>query len=227
MCKGPGKLSGLFYFWDMDIKNIILDLGGVILNIDYHRTIEAFQQLGIPNFNELYTQAKQDHLFDDYEAGKIDSETFLTRLEAYFETPPSRSAIIDAWNAMLLDLPQDRLEFISHLRSSYNTSLLSNTNPIHIESFHETIKRDNQIKSLDPFFDHVHFSSDLGMRKPDPEIFLHVCQMHQYEPRETLFVDDSSQHVEGAKKAGLRAFLLDTEKSDIESLLRSLLTEFN
>lgn len=227
MCKGPGKLSGLFYFWSMEVKNIILDLGGVILNIDYHRTIKAFQQLGIPNFDELYTQAKQDHLFDDYEAGKINSDTFLTRLEAYFDKPPSRSAIIDAWNAMLLDLPQDRLSFIDQLRSSYNTALLSNTNPIHIECFHQIIKENNQIESLDPYFDHVHFSSDLGMRKPDPEIFTYVCDIHKYEPSETLFIDDSSQHVEGAKEAGLNAFLLDTEQSDIESLLRSLLTKFN
>lgn len=211
----------------MSIKNIILDLGGVILNIDYHRTIKAFQELGVSNFDELYTQAKQNHLFDDYESGQIDTDTFLDKLATYFDSPPPRKNMIRAWNAMLLDLPQDRLVFISALRSQFNTALLSNTNPIHIECFHSIIKEENNIDSLNPFFDHVHFSSDLGMRKPDTKIFEHVCKLHEFEPRETLFIDDSPQHVEGAKKAGLHAYLLDTDSNDVETLLRSLLTEFN
>tara|TARA_B100000508_G_scaffold141097_1_gene147112 strand:- start:224034 stop:224660 length:627 start_codon:yes stop_codon:yes gene_type:complete len=207
----------------MEIRNIILDLGGVILNIDYYKTINAFQKLGIPNFDELYTQAKQEHLFDDYESGKIDSNEFLTRLSEHFNVSRSREEIINAWNAMLLDLPQERLEFLSSLKKKYRTSLLSNTNPIHIECFHEIIKRENNIDSLNPYFDHVHFSSDLGMRKPDPEIFEHVCKLHNYVPSETLFIDDSSQHVNGAKEAGLQAYYLDTEKSNVIDLVSSLL----
>ncbi len=200
-----------------------MDLGGVILNIDYYKTINAFQKLGIPNFDELYTQAKQEHLFDDYESGKIDSNEFLTRLSEHFNVSRSREEIINAWNAMLLDLPQERLEFLSSLKKKYRTSLLSNTNPIHIECFHEIIKRENNIDSLNPYFDHVHFSSDLGMRKPDPEIFEHVCKLHNYVPSETLFIDDSSQHVNGAKEAGLQAYYLDTEKSNVIDLVSSLL----
>ena len=207
----------------MEIRNIILDLGGVILNIDYYKTINAFQKLGIPNFDELYTQAKQEHLFDDYESGKIDSNEFLTRLSEHFNVSRSREEIINAWNAMLLDLPQERLEFLSSLKKKYRTSLLSNTNPIHIECFHEIINRENNIDSLNPYFDHVHFSSDLGMRKPDPEIFEHVCKLHNYVPSETLFIDDSSQHVNGAKEAGLQAYYLDTEKSNVIDLVSSLL----
>jgi putative hydrolase of the HAD superfamily len=101
---------------------------------------------------------------------------------------------------------------------------LSNTNPIHIEKFHEIIKTENDIDSLDSFFHHVHFSSDLGMRKPDKEIFTAVCHLHGYLPDETLFIDDSIQHVEGAKLAGLHAYHLDTTQSDVIQLVRSLLT---
>lgn len=211
----------------MQIKNIILDLGGVILNIDYYRTIEAFQKLGIPNFNELYTQAKQEHLFDDYESGKIDSQVFIQRLKEHFNVRRTEEEVIEAWNAMLLDLPQERLDFLLELKSNYNTALLSNTNPIHIKCFHKIIKKENGIDSLNPYFDHVHFSSDLDMRKPDPEIFIHVCDLHNYIPAETLFIDDSIQHVEGAKKAGLHAFLLDTSQDDVIHLVNSLLAEFN
>jgi putative hydrolase of the HAD superfamily len=211
----------------MAIKNIILDLGGVILNIDYNLTIKAFQSLGISNFESLYTQAKQEHLFDHYEAGKIHSDEFVEKLGEYLDTQQPSGKIIKAWNAMLLDLPEERLTFLKVLRSSYNTSLLSNTNPIHIKCFHEIIKEQNGIKSLNEFFDHVHFSSDLGMRKPDPDIFKHVCDLHNYSPSETLFIDDSMQHVEGARKAGLHAFLLDTKKDDVKELVTSLLTKLD
>ncbi len=211
----------------MAIKNIILDLGGVILNIDYNLTIQAFQNLGISNFESLYTQAKQEHLFDHYESGKINSEEFVEKLGEYLETQQPKEAVINAWNAMLLDLPTERLDFLKDLRLSYNTSLLSNTNPIHIKCFHQIIEEQNGIESLDQFFDHVHFSSDLGMRKPDPKIFELVCDLHNYSPSETLFIDDSIQHVEGARKAGLNAFLLDTKKDELKELVTSLLTKFN
>lgn len=211
----------------MAIKNIVLDLGGVILNINYQLTIDAFKKLGIPNFDALFTQAKQGHLFDYYESGKIDSDEFIKRLEGFLETEKSSSEIIGAWNAMLLDLPAERLTFLHELRRNYNTALLSNTNPIHIDCFHQIILENNNIKSLDPFFDHVHFSSDLKMRKPDPKIFSYVCELHNYKPEETLFIDDSIQHVEGAKKAGLNAYFLDTKKNDVINLVTSLLTELN
>ena len=211
----------------MAIKNIILDLGGVILNIDYQLTIDAFKKLGIRNFDALFTQAKQEHLFDYYEAGKIDSNEFIKRLEEYLDTEQSSTEIIRAWNTMLLDLPMERLSFIDELRENYNTALLSNTNPIHIECFHRIIRENNKIDSLDPYFDHVHFSSDLGMRKPDPKIFSHVCELHNYKPEETLFIDDSIQHVEGAKKAGLHAHFLDTKTDNIINLLTTLLTKLN
>lgn len=211
----------------MTFKNIIFDLGGVILNINYQLTIDAFKDLGISNFEELYTQAKQEHLFDHYEAGKINSEEFISRLSLHLDTEKPVKEIIDAWNAMLLDLPMERLIFINDLRERYNVALLSNTNPIHIERFHGIIKENNNINSLDPYFDHVHFSSDLGMRKPDPEIFTYVCKLHNYEPRETLFIDDSIQHVEGAKKAGLHAYLLDTERDNVIDLIGSILTKLN
>jgi putative hydrolase of the HAD superfamily len=92
----------------MEIKNIILDFGGVILNINYHLTIAAFKNLGISDFDQIYSQAKQNHLFDAYESGKIDSSTFLNELSNYLGNNYSHSQITDAWNAMLLDLPSAR-----------------------------------------------------------------------------------------------------------------------
>lgn len=207
----------------MAIKNIILDLGGVLLNIDYYKTIEAFKELGIPNFEELFTQAKQEHLFDKYESGLIDSEGFIEGLKKKLPETISEEEIKSAWNAMLLNFPQERLDFLMELRKSYNTALLSNTNPIHLEAFHKIIQQNNGIDTLENHFDTIYFSSDMGMRKPNPEIFLQVCKEQGFKPSETLFIDDTEQHVEGAKKAGLNAAHMNTEKQDIIQLLNSLL----
>jgi putative hydrolase of the HAD superfamily len=208
----------------MAIKNIILDLGGVLLNIDYYKTIEAFKDLGIPNFEELFTQAKQEHLFDKYESGLINSNDFLEGLKKKLPSTISELDIKTAWNAMLLNFPDDRLDYLIQLKQKYNTALLSNTNPIHLEAFHKIIQENNGIDSLDAFFDKVYFSSNMGMRKPSPEIFIEVCNLQGFNPSETLFIDDTLQHVEGAKKAGLKAAHLDVTNQDVIQLLDSLLT---
>ena len=207
----------------MAIKNIILDLGGVLLNIDYYKTIEAFKEIGIPNFEELFTQAKQEHLFDKYESGLIDSSDFIKALKKKLPPTISEEEIKSAWNAMLLDFPAKRLDFLLELKKEYKTFLLSNTNPIHLEAFHKIIHQNNGIDSLDNHFDKVYFSSDMGNRKPHPEIFLQVCKEQGLKPSETLFIDDTEQHVEGAKKAGLNAAHLDIKKQDVIQLLDSLL----
>lgn len=207
----------------MVVKNIVLDLGGVLLNIDYYKTIDAFKELGIPNFEVLFTQAKQEHLFDKYESGLIDSKDFIKGLKKKLPDTISEEEIKSAWNAMLLNFPQEMLDFLMELRKSYNTALLSNTNPIHLEAFHKIIQQNNGIDSLENHFDKIYFSSDMRMRKPNPEIFLQVCTEQGFKPSETLFIDDTEQHVEGAKKAGLNAVHLNTEKQDVIQLLNSLL----
>jgi putative hydrolase of the HAD superfamily len=193
----------------MEIKNIIFDLGGVILNIDYNKTIESFQSLGIPGFELLFTQAKQEHLFDKYETGELTSNAFLKGLKDKMPKSVSEEQIKKAWNDMLLDLPDERLDLLNKIKSKYKTSLLSNTNEIHLDAFHEIIERENEISSLAPFFQKVYYSCRMGLRKPDPAIFKHVCNEQGYEVANTLFIDDSIQHVEGAKKAGLKALHLD------------------
>lgn len=190
------------------IKNIIFDLGGVILNIDYTKTIDAFKNLGIPDFDTLYTQAAQSMLFDEIEKGTISKEKFLSQLQQLIPNDVSLSDVENAWNAMLLDLPHSRLQLLSKLKLKYNIVLLSNTNVIHLAAFHKSIEEKNNITSLNAYFDSVYFSCDMHLRKPDPKIFKLVCKRQKYIPQETLFIDDSFQHIEGAKKAGLRAYHL-------------------
>ena len=111
----------------MQIKNVIFDLGGVLLNIDYHLTIQAFVDIGMSNFQELFTQAQQSELFDKIEVGEISSDEFLAEIKALMPSYVSEVAIRTAWNAMLLDLPSERLDFLLAVKEKYNTALLSNT----------------------------------------------------------------------------------------------------
>lgn len=207
----------------MQIKNVIFDLGGVLLNIDYHLTIQAFVDIGMSNFQELFTQAQQSELFDKIEVGEISSDEFLAEIKALMPSHVSEVAIRTAWNAMLLDLPSERLDFLLAVKEKYNTALLSNTNSIHLESFYKELKKVHNLKSLDDYFHKVYFSCDLGMRKPNPEIFLRVCELEGFNPSETLFIDDTMQHVEGAKQAGLQALHLDVKNTDVINLLSFLL----
>jgi len=207
----------------MQIKNVIFDLGGVLLNIDYHLTIQAFVDIGMSNFQELFTQAQQSELFDKIEVGEISSDEFLAEIKALMPSYVSEVEIRTAWNAMLLDLPSERLDFLLAVKEKYNTALLSNTNSIHLENFYKELKKVHNLKSLDDYFHKVYFSCDLGMRKPNPETFLRVCELEGFNPSETLFIDDTIQHVEGAKQAGLQALHLDVKNTDVINLLSFLL----
>jgi putative hydrolase of the HAD superfamily len=191
------------------IRHIILDLGGVILNIDYQATARAFTDLGIRNFPELYSQALQTSLFDDFETGRIDSKTFLASIRQLAGMPLAEQDIINAWNAMLLNFPLRRLQVLQQLQLHYDMVLLSNTNEIHETAFNKILMEQNGIPNIGVFFDKVYLSHRIGMRKPDVEIFKRIMDETGFDAAKTLFVDDSIQHVEGARKAGLQAIHLE------------------
>ena len=190
-------------------KNIIFDLGGVILNIDYQLTEQAFKNMNCSGFETNYSKAKQTSLFDDFETGKINESGFIDGMKKLFELETDKKSIIDAWNAMLLDLPNERLDFLLRAKKNYRTFLLSNTNETHIRAFEEIISSTHGIDSLEPYFERVYFSCRIGMRKPNAEIFEYVLNENKLNATETLFIDDSLQHIEGALSCGIHAILLD------------------
>jgi putative hydrolase of the HAD superfamily len=186
-------------------KNIIFDLGGVILDIDYDRTIQAFKNLGIQDFEQLYTQAAQTGFFDDFETGKMSSAAFITALQHKIENDISNAEIIHAWNAMLLDWDMRRLNLLLELRKHHRVFLLSNTNSIHQSSFMLSLKQQTGLATLINHFDKIYMSHEIGLRKPNVEIFEYVLNDQQITAEETLFLDDSIQHIEGARTIGITA----------------------
>ena len=190
-------------------KNIIFDLGGVILNIDYNLTVEAFKKLGLKDFQNLYSQASQSNLFDAYEVGNISSEKFIDELQHTVGMNISKQSIIEAWNSMLLDLPKERIELLTRLKTKYKTYLLSNTNEIHKIAYCNYLKNTYKFNDFSTFFEKQYLSFEIGMRKPNKEIFEFVVNENKLKKEETLFIDDSIQHVIGAREMGLDAFHLN------------------
>ena len=121
------------------IKGIIFDFGGVILNINYNKTINDFKKLGRENAEKIYSQKKQSELFNLIETGKISEKEFLLELQK-ISMYKNTEKIKKAWNAMLLDLPKERLNLLSQLKSRYKLFLLSNTNHIHIQEIKKKIR---------------------------------------------------------------------------------------
>ena len=195
------------------IKNIIFDLGGVILNLNYKATINSFIELGINNFEEIYNQRQQTELFNNFEKGNIGSKTFITEIQKLSNLNDQQ--IINAWNAMLLDIPPERLKFINKLKKDYKIFLLSNTNEIHIEYFENQLGKNNQLELFKGCFDQIYYSSRINDRKPNISCFNKVIKENNLAPMETLFIDDSIQHINGAKKSGIKTHLMRQNSSII------------
>ena len=194
-----------------EVKAIILDLGGVILNIDYQRTIRAFELLlgNGANFETFYTQARQTIVYDLFEKGQISAATFRSELKKFLGHQITDQEIDTAWNAMLLDLPPERLTFVSELRKKYPVYLLSNTNEIHYHAFRKNLEETfGKATILEDFFDKTYYSHLIKERKPTAAAFNYVLDDNQLNANEVVFVDDSAQHIEGAMSLGIDARLL-------------------
>lgn len=190
------------------IKNIIFDLGGVIINLDINRSIEALQKLCKANCQIAYSQREQSQLFDMLETGISSPEQFRAGLRAAYGITASDEEIDAAWNAMLLDIPQERIDLLLELGKKYRIFLLSNTNAIHQKRFNEIVAHSFTIPSLDSLFEQAYYSHLIGMRKPDTLVFEGIIAMNKLKKQETLFIDDSIQHIESAQKVGLQTLYL-------------------
>lgn len=201
-----------------EIKNIIFDLGGVIINLDIPKTIEGFNRLCPTPFENIYTQLQQNSLFDLFDKGEISEDDFFTQLKFEIKSEADSASLKTAWDAMLLDFPATRLQQLLELKNRYRLFLLSNTNETHIKSFEAQLHQSHGYSNLEPFFEKVYYSCRIGKRKPDQEIFEFVLTENDLSPSETLFIDDSPQHVEGAAKTGIKSFLLEKNREFIDLL---------
>ncbi len=193
-----------------EIKNIIFDLGGVIINLDMNRTYLAFQQLAGKNEVPVFNYTVQHEIFKRFEVGDMDSPEFLRGLRVLIGNATNEE-LITAWNAMLLDIPMERVELLKQLKEQYRTFLFSNTNQIHYEGFNQILLDAHGLPGLEPLFEKIYFSHTMRMRKPDVASFKRIIEENGLIPEETLFLDDTAGHLEGARAAGLKTILVSDE----------------
>lgn len=194
----------------MPIANIIFDLGGVLLDIDYNLTVESFKELGVPYFEEVFSKFQQDRVTDNFEKGVISDNDFRNHIRDVAGINYDDESIDRAWNAMLLQFPPKKIEWLKELKSKgYKIFLLSNTNIIHFRSFTHSFEVLFGT-AFDSLFDRAYYSHQLGMRKPEKEIFGKVLNDFELQPAETLYVEDSKQNADAAKPLGFECVLIET-----------------
>jgi FMN phosphatase YigB (HAD superfamily) len=203
------------------IKNIIFDLGGVIINLDIPKTISEFNKLSNQPFESIYNQLQQTPVFDLFDKGQITEKDFFVELKKALRNDVTDEELLFAWNAMLLDFPKHRLELLSKLKPNYRLFLLSNTNESHVLEFEKTLFASHGYQNLEPFFEKVYYSCRMNQRKPNADIFESVLNENNLIAEQTLFIDDSPQHVEGALTLGVKAMLLE-KNNEVEDLLKEL-----
>lgn len=199
------------------IKNLLFDLGGVLLNINYNKTAAAFKLLGVTQFDQLYSQADANDLFEALETGKITEEDFYIAIKRYCDPTINEQQIESAWNEMLLDFRLESLNHLIKLKEQYNIFLLSNTNSIHLKAFTKIFVRETGKESLNDFFIKTYYSHIIHERKPYAATYKNVLYDAGILAEETLFIDDSIKNIEGAVLAGLQVYHLQ-EGEKIEDL---------
>ena len=178
------------------------------MNLDFKLTEQAFIRLGITAFPKMYNQHHSNDLFEELETGKIGAAVFYQKFRELTNSQLSDEQIKTAWNALLLDFPPERLQWLDGIRQRYKVYLFSNTNLIHYEAFMEILQRENNCTNFNQYFIKAYYSHELGLRKPYIASFQKILDEQELIAGETLFIDDTIKNIEGAQKAGLQTIHL-------------------
>lgn len=203
-----------------NIRNIIFDLGGVIVDIEPDRALVEFSRLSGKTreaLHQIIVEGKQ--LFMDYETGMIDSLVFRTQLSALMNCELKESDFTAAWNSIIFDIPAERVAILRQLAKKYRLFLLSNTNDLHSRRVEEIIAASDAASGLFTIFEKVYYSFRIHKKKPEPSVYRRILEENQLEPSQTLFIDDLPENIEGAKTAGLQVLHVVRNKPVFDLLL--------
>ncbi len=199
------------------IRNLIFDFGGVLIDLDMEAVSRGLQKFGLESAGPDLVRVSQK-----YETGRISTDGFLKEVRRLL--PGSREAEIRRiWNATVDQFPMERLEFMESLKASgqYRMFLLSNTNPLHVERARSNMGAPVFERFRD-CFNQFYLSHEIGMRKPAPEIFAFVLEENDLAAAETLFIDDTLEHIESAARLGIRTWHLQVGRENILELHQKL-----
>ena len=190
---------------DGRIKNLLIDFGGVLIDLDRRRCLEHFRLLGMPDVENLLHDCHQEGFFQLHEKGLISDTDFRERIRQAIGRPVADEAIDEAWNSFLDGIPAYKLDFLLELCTRYDVCLLSNTNAIHwnYACTHDFAQGGHRVED---YFDRIYLSYQMKMIKPDAEIFQAVLDDTRWTPQETLFIDDAEANCRTAQSLGIRTY---------------------
>ena len=201
-----------------NIKNIIFDYGNVIFMLDFAKSRQAWQQLGIENADTFYAQKVQDNIFDGFETGEVTASQFRDYIRQITNNPQLTDEQIDhAWNSLLVGIPDGNHELLLSLKPKYRTFLLSNINAIHYSYIMEYLKNDFGFEGNGHLFEKTYYSHLVGKRKPGAAIFEQLLTENNLIPKETLFIDDNPHNIAAAQKLGIQTYLM-TAPDNVQTL---------
>jgi putative hydrolase of the HAD superfamily len=191
-----------------NIKTIIFDFGGVILDIDPQITIKEFQKMGFKDVAKTSSKEFIEDIIRKFERGIYTPEVFRKKLKAFLDLEVSDQKLDDAWNALIYDIPAERIEILEQVKKNYQMLLLSNSNEIHYDLYVRDLQLRFGYREFDELFDKAYFSFDMHLSKPDPEVYEFIINQHDLKPSQTLFIDDNEENIAAASKLGLKTYLL-------------------
>lgn len=185
------------------IKTIVFDLGGVLIDLNFQRALDAFAQAGLTDMAHEVQSFSREGIFMDLELGNIRTEDFFKAIQKKANDSLSLKQIADYWNLILLDIPQEKLKLVRELRKHYTVHLLSNTNEPHWEYICQTcFNKDGY--TVNDYFEKIFLSYEMHLAKPDKAIFEQMLQEARLNPEETLFIDDSEANCRAASALGIQ-----------------------
>lgn len=187
------------------IKNILFDLGGVLIDLNKQACVDAFAAIGYPQAGQMLNDYVQSGIFLDLEEGRISPETFYQAIMA--EAPVTRQMIDQAFFKFLEGIPQYKMEMLLELKKKYNVLMLSNTNHIMFTWLRNAYFGSNG-HTINDYFDKLFLSYEMGVAKPNPEIFRQIIEEHGVVPSETFFLDDGIRNIEAANKFGFKTYFV-------------------
>lgn len=185
------------------IQNVIFDFGGVIIDIDYDAVRQAFEEIGMQDVRSFYQHDDHSKLVTDLETGLISEDDFRETIIQKIDRNLSHEKFDKAWNAIIKDVPAERVQLLEELAKHFNLYLLSNTNIIHYRKYMRDFEKKHG-KSLRDLFQKAYFSHEIKLRKPDKSIFTWVLEDAGIKAGKTMFIDDSETNIQAAEEVGLR-----------------------
>ena len=187
-----------------NFKNILFDLGGVILDINIPATLKRFYELGFPPELMHYRESMQTDVFFKYQTGKTSTEEFRNEIRRTTGLEMGDQDFDEAWNAMLIGIPKERTALLKVLSKRYKLYMLSNTSELHVKVF-EKMYLDTAGETMQDVFEKIYYSHEIGLHKPDREAWEYVIKDANILPEETLFLDDTIHNIKASQELGFQA----------------------